>query len=144
MTKSSNPAAAAPDSRVSQFVKVLAPWKELIAIAIFFATGAVWLAGYFATKKYADEIKCYTRESIAVARAETRMRSTGDELLQKSLRIDSLEGKARDSAATESDKIEMKRLQREVKDLGRDRETADTELKRAQKALEANDCSKEK
>lgn len=136
--------APAPEpSAASRLLKVLEPWKELAAIAIFFGAGVVWIASYFATRKQLDAIECYARESVAVARSETSLRGTFDELIQKSLRIDTIEGRVRDGSSTEAERVESKRLQREVKDLERRRDAATTKLESAQKALDDGMCHKE-
>jgi len=131
-------------SLVEQAVSWLKPWKELITILLFFGGGAVWVGGYFATKKQVERLECFAKESVTLARAETAMRYTFDELVQKSMRIDQLEGKLKDNSASESDRLELKRLQREHKDLEERRRAATSKFDAAEKTLNDGLCSKEK
>lgn len=144
-TEISQPTAASPQKPlVVAIVDALKPWKELIAILVFFGGGAAWIAGYFATKRQVDKLECFARESVTLARAETAMRYTFDEIVQKSMRIDQLEGKTKDSTATESDRLELKRLQRELKDLEERRKAASTKFESSEKSLTDGICSKDK
>jgi len=131
-------------SGVPALVKALTPWKELIAVLIFFGAGVVWVASYFATRKQLDALECFARESVTLARAETSLRGTFDELIQRSVRIDSIEAHIRSGSATEADRIDSKRIHREVKDLEKRRDAASSKLEAAQKALDDGLCSKER
>ena len=133
---------ATPESAatVSALVKALTPWKELIAILIFFGTGVVWVTNYFATRKQLEALECFTKESVTLARAETSLLSTFDELIQRSRRIDSIEEKIRKGSATEADKVDSKRFQREVKDLEKRRDAAIAKIEAAQSSLNVKVC----
>lgn len=136
--------SAGASSLVDLVVSRVKPWKELITILVFFGGGAVWVGGYFATRKQVDRLECFAKESVALARAETAMRHTFDELVQKSMRIDQLEGKVKDNSASESDRFELKRLQREYKDLEERRKAATTKFDTAEKNLNDGLCAREK
>lgn len=127
---------------IARIVKAIAPWKELAMIVVFFGGGALWIAGYFATKKQVDALECFAEESIVLARSEVSMRVTMDVMIQKDLRIEHLQSKARDTSLTEGETLELKRLLREIDDLKEARRATAQEIKRAETALAA--CRKEK
>jgi hypothetical protein len=137
---------AAPEtltSAVQELVKILGPWKELITILLIFGGGFVWVLGYFATKQQVTELKCYARESVALARAETALKISFDELVQKTVQIEKLESRSRDPSFTESDRLDLKRFQREFKDLEERRKASQARFERAEKSLTDGVCPKE-
>ena len=144
-TKESSEQRAASSPRpVAALVELIKPWKELIAIIAFFGGGAIWVGGYFATKHQVDKLECFAIHSLTLARAETILGHTFDEIVQKSVRIDQLEGKVKDNLVTDSDRLELKRLQRELKDLEETRKAASNRFEASEKSLKEGLCPKEK
>lgn len=141
-SSSTGPTPVSQHSPVSGLVKALAPWRELATIAVFFGGGALWIAGYFATKKQVEALECFAEESIVLARSEASMRTNMDTMLQKDLRIEHLQSKIRDTPLTDVETVELKRLLREVEDIKETRRATAQEIKRAETALAA--CRKEK
>jgi len=129
---------------IGLLIEALKPWKEIITILVFFGGGTIWIAGYFATKRQLDDLRCYARESIAAARAETTLRTSFEDIIQKSHKVDILDTKSKESSLGESERIEKRRLEQEIKILEDKRKTASIAFDKAEKTLTDGVCSMEK
>lgn len=126
----------------SALVERVKPWRELVAIIGVVGGCAAWVGSYFATKQQVQKIECFATESVALARAESAMRFTFDELVQKSFRIDQLADVVRDGGGSDRDRLELKRLQREAVDLEERRRAASARYDQAEKALTDGLCAR--
>lgn len=128
-------------SKIERLTKFLSPYKELIAILLFFAGGGVWVAGYFATKSQVKELRCFAREGITLARAEVTLRTTYEDLVQLGDKLAGLEKKKKDGTITDEEKTDLKRTSRDYSDLKEKRDLAKKKFEAAEAKLLDSECS---
>jgi len=139
-------AGAGPQARVGAgplrtFTKRLGEYKELIAILVFFAGGAAWVFGYFATKREVEEFKCRQSYDIQRVESDVKKKSTHDAQVDVSQKL--LELERREKAGpplTEQEKRDKSILKVTADALARDYESAEKQYDEAVQILKQHHC----
>ena len=140
----STEAAQGSESPFHWLLKHLTKWQQIITILIFFGGSVLWVLGYFATKQQLKQFDCLSRANIALTRSEAAGRYVADDILRKSERIDRLTRQAKITKLSDADATELRRLQREIKDLEEKGRSASKDYQDAEKMLTGGKCTEEK
>jgi len=126
---------------LARVIATLNQYKELITLIVFFAGGATWLLGYFATKEQVKQLRCFATESLRLTKAQAQLRYTFDDIAAASRRVSEIQAKEKAGSLTLEETQERERLLVQLQDLKNERMLAKASYEAAEKKLMESACT---